>query len=133
MVYALLPFVVLPVNSISVVSKFDYQVIAQMNDVQNLSFTMLRDAVHVIVRVWLSVVDKPTLLSTAQVDGLLKELVEVEDEEGATVTCTSFVGGCVLQAATPNSLSMQRLSATILKPASQHVKSLWQGEMPFLQ
>ena len=112
-------------------SKFYYQVIAQMNDVESLSFAMLRDAVHVIVRVWLSAIDKPTLLSTAQVDGLLKELVEVEDEEGASVTCTSFVGSCVLQAATPTSLSMQRLIATILKPAHQHLKSLWQGEMPF--
>lgn len=130
--YALLPFIMLPVNSTYIVSKWYYEVIARMNRVKELSFMMLKEAVLVMVRVWLWTIDKPTLLSAAQVHDLLKELLEVDDEEKTTVSCASFVGSCMLQASEPSSLSMQRFLALLIKPASQSIKRIWEGEMPIL-
>ena len=130
--YALLPFISLPVNSISVVSKCYYEIVARLNGVKELSVLMLKEAVLVIVQVWMWTIDKPTLLSAAQVDGLLRELVEVDDEEKATVMCASFVGSCVLQASEPSSLSMQRFLALLIKPAYHSIKRIWEGEMPTL-
>ena len=132
MVAALLPFVTFECNSVSRFVEELFDVLAQLYATSQLQVRDLERVVQVMVKMTLRIVEKPALLSSAQVTELLGELLELSSEQPAEISKAVFVGSWVIQAEAPVSLNMQRLVAIVLRSCSQGLKRLWNGEMPYL-
>lgn len=93
----------------------------------SLSFVIKRIQVFVSMGLW--ILHKQTLLSASQVDALLREMLDLREEDEA-VTENNFIGGCLIQSVSPSSLNMQRFVAVLLRQASENLARIWEGEMP---
>lgn len=131
-VIALFPFFLFTENSVETVSTAFYSLLCVLNDNTNvIKLSTLENAIQIVVKVWLWVVEKTTLLQADQVSMLIRELIDVtEVEESYPVRKAVYLGSCILQSRSPSSLGMQRLLSILFCGCPQNIKSIWEGEMP---
>ena len=129
-VLSLFPFLVFTENSVESVSSAFYRLLCELNEVSVLTVKMLEEGVQIVIKTWLAVIDKPSLLSPDQVPVLLRDMLGV-DEKDTLVKSVSFLGSCIIQTQTPESLAMQRLMGVLFCQCPQLIKCNWKGEMPF--
>lgn len=131
-VTALFPFLLFQENSIETVSTSFYSLLCVLNDNAHvIQLNALEHAIQIVVKMWLWVVEKTTLLQTDQVSVLIRELIDVTEVDGSyPVREAAYLGSCILQSRSPSSLSMQRLLSILFCGCPQNVKSIWEGEMP---
>ena len=127
---AIMLFVMLPQNSASKMANLYYAVIETISE-NHVTVKAIEDCIQILVKLWLVVVSKQSLLSSQQVHSLVLELVEKEEgHEEDVVSMNCFVGNCVIQSINPSSLNMQRLMACLFHSCMDSIRLIWEGEMP---
>ena len=102
-------FVSLPQNSVTKMASLYYTVIDTIAN-QHVTVKDIEECIQILVRMWLVIVSKESLLSKQQIHSLVLELVKKEEgHEDDSISMNGFVGNCVIQALNPSSMNMQRL------------------------
>lgn len=122
-------FVVLPQNSVTTLATLFFSVMQVVASSETVPFSIVNQTVQTMVKMWLAVVNKESLLSEPLVHNLLIEMLDVDDEN-SVVLLNGFVGNCILQSLNPSSLNMQRLMACMFHSCRSSIRLLWDGEMP---
>ena len=123
-------FVSLPQNSVTKMASLYYTVIETIAT-QHVTVKDIEECIQILVRMWLVIVSKESLLSKQQIHSLVLELVKKEEgHEDDSISMNGFVGNCVIQALNPSSMNMQRLMACLFHSCMDSVRTIWEGEMP---
>lgn len=123
-------FIVLPQNSVTTVVMLFYDVLQTISN--TVKFPLVERGVELLVRWWLWIVDKKTLLSSAQIHSLLIDMLFLteEDCEDKSISLNELVGSCVTQSIQPSSLDMQRMIGCLFHSCRDSIREIWKGEMP---
>lgn len=99
---------------------------------ETVKFPLVERGVELLVRWWLMVVHKESLLSSAQIHSLLIEMLFLTEEEceDKCISLNELVGSCVTQSIQPSSLNMQRMMGCLFHSCQNNLRMIWKGEMP---
>lgn len=123
-------FITLPQNSVTTVIMLLYDVLQTISE--TVKFPLVERGVELLVRWWLMVVHKESLLSSAQIHSLLIEMLFLTEEEceDKCISLNELVGSCVTQSIQPSSLNMQRMMGCLFHSCQHNLRMIWKGEMP---